>query len=171
MSGVGLSDSDGRATTLRRPALRLSTPKPGLAPATVEALEEWTMRTRIRDVAAAIVLASTACAPGIGAGHEPNREPAASAVQLNVTNLYNGPITIYAVGGGTSYRMGTVLPGLASQFTVRPLMIGTGTVEFVAQGETGDQPVRSGPMLLTAGKTVDFRIGAHLLNSSATIRP
>jgi hypothetical protein len=155
---------------LRRSALRLGTQKLGLAPATVAALEEWTMSTRIGNLVA-IVLASAACAPGVGTGRDANPEPAGKEVRVNVTNLYNGPITIYAVGGGTSYRMGTVLPGLASQFTVRPLMIGTGTVEFVAQGGTGDQPVRSGPMLVTAGKTVDFRIGAHLLNSSATIRP
>ena len=118
------------------------------------------------------VLGSPACAPGAGSGRDiGNALPEERAVRVNVTNLHNGPITVYAVGNGISYRMGTVLPGLASQFTVRPVMVGSGTVEFVAQAGNGDQPVRSGPLLLSPGKSVDFRIGSQLLNSSATLRP
>lgn len=51
---------------------------------------------------------------------------------VNVTNHYNGPVEIYAAGSGTSYRMGTVLAGLAGQFVLRPAMVASGTVELLA---------------------------------------
>ena len=130
------------------------------------------MRNLIRVVTVVFLLAGAACAPGVSTASDTRRtEPDGNTVRVHVTNLYQGPIAVFAVGRGTSYKMGTVLPGFASQFTVRPVMIGQGTVEFVAETGNGDQPVRSGPLLLSPGKTVDFRIGTQLLNSSATIRP
>lgn len=62
---------------------------------------------------------------------------------VNVTNHYNGPVEIYAAGSGTSYRMGTVLAGLAGQFVLRPAMVASGTVELLAYVGGRAQVVRS----------------------------
>ena len=129
------------------------------------------MRKLTGMLTAGFLLVGAACASGMNPSRNPETEPDGTAVRVHVTNLYNGPIAVFAVGRGTSYKLGTVLPGFASQFTVRPAMIGQGTVEFVAETGNGEQPVRSGPLLLSPGKTVDFRIATQLLNSSATVRP
>jgi len=126
------------------------------------------MKTR---TAAALLLTSSACALGHGATRDPWDGPAAeSAVRLNVTNNYNGPMEIYAVGSGTSYRMGTVLPGLISRFVLRQAIIGSGPVEFVAQTDR-QAPVRSDRLLLVPGDVVDFEIATNRLHSTATVRP
>jgi hypothetical protein len=77
---------------------------------------------------------------------------------------------VYAAGSGTSYRMGTVYPGLASRFVVRPGMITNGPVEFLARSGNGGPLFRSGRLLLTPGAIVDFELANHPLNSIATVR-
>ena len=99
-----------------------------------------------------ILLTVSACTPGLGAaGNVGSPPPAKSSVQLNVTNHYNGPMEIYAIGSGTVYRMGTVLPGLVSHFVLRQAMVGS-PVEFVAQTSSRDLPVRSDQFLLVPVK-------------------
>jgi hypothetical protein len=118
------------------------------------------------------LLTSSACAYGIGAATDIRRaHHADGAVQLNVTNHYNGPVEVYAAGPGTSYRMGTVYPGFASRFVVRPGMIVRGPVEFLARSGSGGPLVRSGQFLLAPGDVVDFELATHPLNSIATVRP
>lgn len=120
---------------------------------------------------AGLVLASTACAYGIGPAtasrglHDPG-----GAVHLNVTNNSGGPMEVYAAASGTSYRIGTVHPGLAGNFVVRPAMIVNGPVEFMARSGRG-RLVRSGLIMLAAGDEVDFRLEAQPVMSNATVRP
>lgn len=117
------------------------------------------------------LLVSSACAQGIGSTTDlTGANDKGGAVSLNVTNLSGGPMEIYASGGGTSYRVGTVLPGLSGKFEVRPVMTVGGAVEFSARSAHGPF-FRSGPMLLSPGAVVDFRIEESGVLSTATVRP
>jgi hypothetical protein len=118
----------------------------------------------------AVLVASTAC--GYGMGETAGLRPAAGAdrqVQLNVTNRSGGPMEVYAAGSGTEYRIGTVLPGLAGRFVLRPNMVVNGTVELMARSAT-EAVVRSGPMLLRPGDVVDFDLTPNAVTSTATVR-
>jgi hypothetical protein len=122
-------------------------------------------------LAAGLVLASAACGYGLGPATESRGalDPG-GAVQLEVTNSSGGPMEVYAEGSGTIYRMGTVHPGLAGRFTVRPAMFVNGPVEFLARSG-GGPVVRSGLMLLAPGDVVQLELGAHPAISTATLRP
>jgi hypothetical protein len=116
-----------------------------------------------------LLLMSTACGQAIGAaGDIPQALQARHPVQLEVTNQSGGPVEIYAQGSSTSYRVGTVHPGLTGRFTVRPGMGLNGAVEFLAVSGRG--VVRSGPMLVRAGDVVDFALTPHTATSMATVR-
>ena len=66
---------------------------------------------------AGVLLTATACVYGTGRIPDTRRaQDIEGAVHLNVTNHSNGPMEIYATGRGTSYRIGTVLPGLRSLY-------------------------------------------------------
>jgi hypothetical protein len=118
---------------------------------------------------AVLLLMSTACGQAIGAaGDIPQALQARQPVQLEVTNQSGGPVEIYAQGSSTSYRVGTVHPGLTGRFTVRPGMGLNGAVEFLAVSGRG--VVRSGPMLVRAGDVVDFALTPHTATSMATVR-
>ena len=91
-------------------------------------------------------------------------------VQLYVSNNHGFPVEIFALSSQMSYKMGNVLPGQVGRFTLRSGMVGYGPVEFVARGGRGEQPARSGTLMLRPGDKVDFDISTHMLNSMATIR-
>ncbi len=97
--------------------------------------------------------------------------PEGTPVHVLVTNNFTLPITVYASAGGTTYRMGTVNPGMNADFVLQQSMMGSGPVEFLADPNNGETPFRSGGLLLAPGATVDINVEQHLLNSSATIRP
>ena len=124
-------------------------------------------------VIAGVLLAISACAYGTGGPRSAPRraQDPDGAVWLNVTNYSNGPMEIYAAGRGTSYRIGTVLPGLTSHFVVRPTMIVNGPVEFGARADGRSPLYRSGPLLLVPGNVVDFQLTASPTSSTATVRP
>ena len=113
---------------------------------------------------AAMLLASSACAFGVGAAGDIPRP-----TQLEVTNQSGGPIEVWAAGSGTSYRVGTVHPGLTGRFALRPGMVINGAVELTARAPDG-HVVRSGPMLLRSGDVVDFALTPHTATSTATVR-
>jgi hypothetical protein len=121
---------------------------------------------------AGLLLTSSACAYGIGSAKDTTRaQDAEGVVQLNITNHNTGPMVVYAVGSGTSYLMGTVYPGLASHFVVRPGMITNGPVDFLARPRNGGPLFRSGQLLLAPGDVVDFELGDYPLTSTARVRP
>jgi hypothetical protein len=122
-------------------------------------------------LAAALLLPSSACAYGLGGAKDTTRaQDAEGAVQLNITNHNKGPMVVYAVGSGTSYLMGTVYPGLASHFVVRPGMVSNGPVEFLARPRNGGRPFRSGVLWLHPGAIVDFDVWDYDLTSPASAR-
>ena len=124
----------------------------------------------VRILMTGLLLGSSGCAYGFGGtgesdrGHRPGH-----AVLLHVTNNSGRPMEIYAAGSGTVYRIGTVHPGLAGNFVVRPAMIGNGSVELVARS-LGGAVVRSGPMLVAPGDIVDLELEPHVATSNATVR-
>jgi hypothetical protein len=121
---------------------------------------------------AGVLLMATAC--GYGTGRIPDTRRAQDiegAVHLNVTNRSNGPMEIYAAGRGTSYRIGTVLPGLTGHFIVRPTMVANGPVEFAARSDNRSPWIRSGQFLLVPGNVVDFELATTSALSVATVRP
>jgi hypothetical protein len=122
-------------------------------------------------VIAGLVVVSSACGHGFGARTEAGRplEPS-GAVHVTVTNHSGGPMEIHAVGSGTSYRVGTVQPGLSERLVIRPGMIVNGPVEFVARSGHGPA-FSSGAILLAPGDEVDLALGAQPVGSTATVRP
>jgi hypothetical protein len=120
---------------------------------------------------ASLALASSACAFGRGTADDFRRpQDPGGAVQLNVINNSGGPMEVFAAGSGTLYRIGTVHPGLAGRFVVRPTMIVNGPVEFVARAGNGPL-LRSGRILLQPGDVVDFDLTPSPVTSTATVRP
>lgn len=100
-------------------------------------------------------------------------EAATDTVIVNVVNNYEIPMDVYAVAGGTNYRMGTVNPGIPSRFVLRQAMLaGNRQIEFVARASGYGPQIRSGPLQLRTGDTVvDFEITTWLAGSRATVRP
>lgn len=126
----------------------------------------------MKTLIAGLALTIAACA--YGRGTTPGASlaaPAGTPVQLIVTNNSGAPMQVYAVGSGTSWRMGTVLPGLVGQFVLPQAMLGADAVEFLASPGDGNPPVRSGRLVLAPGNVVDFEIEAQALNSTARVRP
>jgi hypothetical protein len=120
---------------------------------------------------ASLALASAACAFGRGTADDFRRpQDPGGTVQLNVINNSGGPMEVFAAGSGTLYRIGTVHPGLAGRFVVRPTMIVNGPVEFVARAGNGPL-LRSGRILLQPGDVVDFDLTPSPVTSTATVRP
>ena len=116
-----------------------------------------------------LLLASSACAYGTGPGGAAGALGPGSLVQLRVENNSGGPMEVFAAGSGMFYRIGTVHPGLAGSFTVRPGMTRNGSVEFLARSATG-AVLRSGPMLLAPGTVVNFGLEPHPATTTATVQ-
>lgn len=126
---------------------------------------------RLLSLSGILALTSASCALGrapiVGTETTPS---GAVSVQLNVTNDYGSSLRVYAIASGITWRIGTVLPGLASHFVLPRGVAGNGPVEFVALGDD-NRPIRSGSLLLVPGNVVDFKIGNQPLSSTATVRP
>lgn len=119
---------------------------------------------------AGLLLTSSACAYGSGGTSDTRRpQDPGGAVRLSVTNHSGGPMEIFATGRGTSYRIGTVHPGLVGHFVVRPGMTVNGPVEFLARSGSGPV-IRSGLLLLAPGSMVDFQLTSSPVTSVATVR-
>lgn len=114
-----------------------------------------------------LVLTASACR---GAGNE-GPSPADRPVHVEVSNKFALPVEIFFEGGGASYRLGLVHPGMSGSFTVPPALIGNGSAEFQARPTPPTRGIyRSGPLLIAPGRTVDLVIAAQLFNSTATLR-
>ena len=119
---------------------------------------------------AGVLLTATACLHGSGTIPDTRAQDIEGAVHLNVTNHSNGPMEVHATGRGTSYRIGTVLPGLTDHFIVRPTMVVNGPVEFTARSDNRSPWIRSGQFQLFPGNVVDFELASISELSVATVR-
>ena len=129
------------------------------------------MQGRSLSIIGALMVTIFACTHGHGADSQnPQTEPL--PVGVNVTNNSQSAMEIYAVGSGTSYRIGVVAPGLARRFELRLGMIASGGhVHFLAQASGQGPRVQSEELVLAPGDVVDFEIATNLVGSRATVRP
>jgi alpha-amylase len=112
-----------------------------------------------------IVLLAPPRAAAPAAGPAPN-------VQVFVANNSPYQMEIYAEASGASYRMGTVDPGNARRFILRPQLLGSGgNVRFWAQATGRGPSVTPASVQLRPGYVVDFAIAPFLNNSEVTVRP
>jgi hypothetical protein len=129
------------------------------------------MQRGSRSVIGALMVTICACAHGQRAATgQPLTEPL--PVSVNVTNNAQSAMEIFAIGSGTSYRMGVVAPGIARRFELRLSMVGSGgRVQFLAQASGAGPRIQSDEIVLSPGDVVDFEITTNLIGSRAIVRP
>jgi hypothetical protein len=121
----------------------------------------------LRFVVPVLLLTATACARS-GGGDEP--KPSEGRVYVQVSNQHALPMEVYAMASGINHRLGTVNPGMKSQFFLPQNLVGSGSVRFEARPSGGGQPFRSGDLLLAPGAIVQFNIAAQLFSSTVERR-
>ena len=123
---------------------------------------------RVRALCAGALLAAAACA-GSQSLNTTSTTLNERSVRLSVKNEFGDPVTVFAVGAGSPWRLGRVMALSSREFIVPNALLNTGPIEFVVAGE-GWAPARSGPMLLSAGRVVDFHVTRPLYASTAILR-
>jgi hypothetical protein len=115
---------------------------------------------------AGLFLTGWACAPA-GGGVEPDNR----RVTVEVRNHNALPVDVYALGGGSTLRLGTVHPGMDGTFFVPQNLVRSGSVRLEARPSASGQPFRSSDLIMAPGSVVDFIIAPQLFSSTATLRP
>jgi len=111
------------------------------------------------------------CLPLVGSKcmrHQEDVPPWNAPVRLIVNNNNGSSLEVYVIAAGSTQRLGLVHPGMEGRFEVPHGLIGSGSVEFVAQTTTRET-ARSGPLHLQPGHIVEFTVTQQLYNSTATI--
>ncbi len=116
--------------------------------------------------AAALVLTSSACARS---GNDQEPKPSDGRVYVHVINRNALPMEISALSGGINHRMGTVHPGMSTQFFL-PQNLSNSSVRFEARTSGGGQPFRSGDLQLVPRAIVQFTIASQLFSSTVERR-
>ena len=93
----------------------------------------------------------------------------ANSIGLRVTNSNFLDMDVYAVSEGLSTRLGTVT-GNSSHTFVLPPAYSTQDLSIVATPIGGTGRATTGPITVSPGQTVEFRIGSVLRNSTVFIR-
>jgi hypothetical protein len=121
---------------------------------------------------AALFMGAGACAHHHGTADPGDVQPHGAPVSVNVINNSQSSMEIFVVGGGTTYRIGSVAPGIPRRFELRPGMIAAGGhVQFVAQASGAGPRVTTDEIVVSPGDIVDFEITTSLVGSHATVRP
>lgn len=105
------------------------------------------------------------------AGEDQTPEPELTPVRIEVTNNFALPVEIYASGQGSTRRLGMVYPGMRGSFNLPQGLIGYGSTELHALPTNGDRLFRSGPLLLSPGAFVEFRVAPRIFNSTVNVHP
>ena len=121
----------------------------------------------LRVVVPVLLLSAAACARS-GGNDEP--KPTEGRVYVYVANQHALPMEVYATSKGINHRLGTVHPGMRSQFFLPQNLTGGGSVRFEARPSGGGQPFRSEDLLLSPGAIVEFNIATQLFNSTVSRR-
>jgi hypothetical protein len=121
----------------------------------------------LRIVVPVLLLIASACARS-GGSDEP--QPSEARVYVQVMNRHALPMEVYATASGISHRMGTVNPGMNTQFFLPQNLVGSGSVRFEARPSGGGQPFRSGDILLAPGSIVEFTVAPQLFSSTVERR-
>ena len=114
-----------------------------------------------------LVLMGTGCAHG--AKTEP--QPTLPSVQIEVNNRYGLAMEIEARGGGASYRLGLVAPGMKAQFDLPQPLIALRTVVIMAHPSVSGPTYRSETIQLAPGDFLEFEITPQLFNSTVIVNP
>ena len=92
-------------------------------------------------------------------------------VVVYVTDNYALPMDVFAVAAGTTYRMGTVNPGIQSRFTLRRDLLATDRqVTFLAESVGVGPRYESEPIYVQPGDVYDFVIETNVIGSRVTVR-
>jgi hypothetical protein len=118
--------------------------------------------------AIALILTSSGCARSRGSD-EPRPERSDGRVYVQVINRNALPMEVYALSGGINHRMGTVHPGMSTQFFL-PQNLSNSSVRFEARTSGGGQPFRSGDLQLVPRAIVQFTIASQLFSSTVERR-
>lgn len=124
------------------------------------------MRLRLLLALLAAVPAGTACMHGSSGAVRPIDVP----VYLYVTNNNALPVVITILGPGTTFRLGTVHPGMNTKFTIPPAFVGGQSIELSAANSAGGN-FRSGTFQLQPGEIIDMTVAAQMFSSTAVLRP
>ena len=116
----------------------------------------------------ALILASSACGRS-GRSDEPKPERSDGRVYVQVINRNALPMEVSALSGGINHRMGTVHPGMSTQFFL-PQNLSNSSVRFEARTSGGGQPFRSGDLQLVPRAIVQFTIASQLFSSTVERR-
>jgi len=118
-----------------------------------------------------LLAAALGCARTTGASQDEwTPAPTAGVVRLVVDNTAGTPVEVYALASGTTWRIGTVFPGLTSRFEVPQALLADGLAEFVAQPADGSPAMYTGRLQLAPGSIVNFSVTHSAALSSATVR-
>ena len=128
------------------------------------------MGRRIVGLLAAAFLAGTACGRVRGGSTSPDATASAKDVTVYVTNNWELPMEIHALGGGATHRLGLVAPSTTRSFVLPQTLVGNGMVMFRAQPAADPRFVQSEELQIRPGHIVDFVITINLFDSRATIR-
>jgi hypothetical protein len=129
------------------------------------------MHGGLRFAIAALFVITAACRHGTAADAG-EMQPHVNPVSVNVTNNSQSSMEIFVVGGGTTYRIGSVAPGIPRRFELRPALLAAGGhVQFLAQASGAGPRVYTDEIVVSPGDIVDFEITTSLVGSHATVRP
>jgi hypothetical protein len=125
-----------------------------------------TLRTLV--AAAAILLSTAACAPGMADSNGP--VPARSDIEVQVTNNNWSDMTVYAVRAGMRTRLGTVTSMNTMRFDLPTAYAQAGAdVHLVADPIGSRDAYSTQPIQIVPGQTVDFTIENHLAISNVAV--
>lgn len=110
---------------------------------------------------------------GLGCAHHASTvaEPVRLPIHVEVNNRYALSMEIEVSGGGATYRLGLVEPGLTSTFVLPAAIVTLGSGEFIAHPTMSGPTFRSGTVQLAPGDMIDFHITPQLFNSTVIFRP
>jgi len=119
---------------------------------------------------AALFVTNAACRHGTADAGD--MQPHVAPVSVNVTNNSQSSMEIFVDGGGTTYRIGSVAPGIPRRFELRAAMLAAGGhVRLWAQASGAGPRVTTDEIVVRPGDVVDFELTTSLVGSRATVKP
>lgn len=126
------------------------------------------MRTLSQCAVLLAFMAITACARNQGAeGDEPVPRPDPIPVHVKNENFLD--MNVYAVTTGSPRRLGTVSGNSAADFRIEWALVFGQAITITAVPIGGRGTATSGPLNVGPGQMIDFRIGATLRQSVASV--
>jgi hypothetical protein len=122
-----------------------------------------------RQLAAVLALVLISGCGRSGRSDEPQPQRSDGRVYVQVINRNALPMEVSAQSGGINHRMGTVHPGMSTQFFL-PQNLSNSSVRFEARTSGGGQPFRSGDVQLVPRGIVQFTIAPQLFSSTVERR-